>query len=134
MASALFLVVPLVGCSREEVSHASQSAKDAASATGDKLVELKDKFVAATQKEMDELSVKYKQLEDKAAAATADAKQGIQSTMDDIRAKKDELTREFEESKRAHDGSTFEAAKAKVKDGLADLRKRIDDALDADER
>ena len=60
----------------------------------------------------------------------SDAKEGLQKSLDDIKAKKDEVTRDFEASKAAHDGSTFEAAKAKFKEGMADLRKRIDNALD----
>lgn len=130
LATALVLLVPLAACSKEDATRAADSAQNAAHATGDKLVEMKDKFVAATQKEMDDLSVKYDQLKAKAADAGHDAKQGMQNALDDIKAKKEQLTRDFEASKAAHDGSTFEAAKAKLKEGMADLRKRIDDALD----
>lgn len=129
LALAFFLALPLAACNKSDVDRAADSAHDAATATGDKLTELKDKFVAATQQDMDDLSVQYDKLKAKTADAAADAKQGLQKTLDDIKAKKDQLAAEFEESKRAHDGSAFEAAKAKVKDGVADLRKRIDDAL-----
>ncbi len=130
LATLLVVFVPLTACNRDDAARAADSAHNAANATGDKLVEMKDKFVAATQKEMDELSVKYDQLKAKAAAAGEDAKEGFQNTLDDIKAKKDQLTRDFEESKAAHNGSSFEAAKAKLKDGMADLRQRIDNALD----
>lgn len=129
LAATLVLLVPLAACSREDTTRAADSAKHAADVTSDKLVEMKDKFVASSQKEMDELSVKYDQLKAKAADAGHDAKEGLQSTLKDIEAKKDQLTRDFEASKAAHDGSTFEAAKAKLKEGMADLRKRLDDAL-----
>jgi FtsZ-binding cell division protein ZapB len=131
LATALLLIVPMAACSHEDATRAADSAQNAANATGDKLVEMKDKFVAATQKEMDELSVKYDELKTKVASASQDAKAGLQSTLDDVKSKKDELTREFEESKAAHNGSSLEAAKAKLKEGMADLRKRIDDALDS---
>ena len=130
LATALLCLVPLAACSHEDAAQAADSAKKTANATGDKLVEMKDKFVAATQKEMDELGVKYDQLKAKVADASQDAKAGMQSTLDDIKAKKDELKRDWEASKAAHDDSTFETAKAKFEDGMKDLKKRIDDALD----
>jgi len=131
LATALVLLVPLAACNRDDAAGAADSAQHAANVTGDKLIEMKDKFVTATQKEMDDLSVKYDQLKAKAADAGHDAKEGLQNTLDDIKAKKEEVTRDFEASKAAHDGSTFEAAKAKFKEGMADLRKRIDHALDS---
>jgi uncharacterized phage infection (PIP) family protein YhgE len=130
LAGALLCLVPLAACSHEDAAQASDSAKKAATATGDKLVEMKDKFVAATQKEMDELGVKYDELKAKAADASDDAKAGMKKTLDDIKAKKDDLARDWEASKAAHDGSSFEAAKAKFEDGMKDLKKRISDALD----
>jgi hypothetical protein len=130
LATAIVLLVPLAACNRDDAARAADSAQNAANATGDKLVEMKDKFVAASKEEMNDLSAKYDKLKAKAAEAGHDAKEGMQNTLDDIKAKKDQLTRDFEASKAAHDGSTFEAAKAKFKEGMADLRKRIDDALD----
>ena len=62
LAGALLCLVPLAACSQEDASHAADSAKKTASATGDKLVEMKDKFVSATQKEMDDLGVKYDEM------------------------------------------------------------------------
>jgi hypothetical protein len=129
LAAALLFALPLAACSESDAAKAKESAKHAAEVTGDKLTELKDKFVASTQKEMDELSVKYDELKAKAANATDEAKAGLQSTLDDIKAKRDELKADFEDAKRAHNGSAFEATKAKLQEGLADLRRKIDDAL-----
>lgn len=127
---AVILALPLAGCSREEATQAADSVKNTASQTGDKLVEMKDKFVAATREEMDELSVQYDKLEARLAEAGADAKAGMRETLDDIEAKKNELMNRLEDSRDESNPSKFEEAKENIKKELADLRQRMNNAWD----
>ena len=125
---ALILALPLAACSRDEATQAADSVKNTASQTGDKLVEMKNKFVAATREEMDELSVQYDKLEARLAEAGADAKAGMRETLDDIEAKKNELKNRLEDSRDESNPSKFEEAKENIKKELADLRERMNNA------
>lgn len=111
---ALALALPLAACGENKA--AQTTMKDAGSAVAAGWETVKAEAVKAT----DEASKSLGELETKASAMTGEAKTKLDAMIKSIKAKKDEIAKLSEEK--------TEAAGAKLKTAIADLKKMINDA------
>jgi hypothetical protein len=123
--SAALLPIACSGSSSSAISNAKEKIGDAADATAAAAKAKRDEFVQVMQKQIDELDVKYKALEKRAAEAKGDAKKDLDEKVKVAKAKRDAAARKLDELKEAG-VDRWEKVKEGVGSALDDLKKVFD--------
>jgi hypothetical protein len=131
LAIAVALISP--GCSTNsasspsdsKVSDAKEKLQEAADATTAAAKARRDEYVRELQRKLDEIDVKYKALEDRAAEAKGDAKKDLDEKVKVAKAKRDAAARKLDELKEAG-VDRWEKIKEGVGSALDDLKKVIE--------
>ncbi len=122
LTAALLPLACSSSSSTSSTSNAKEKIGEAADATAAAAKAERDKFVSDMQKKLDELDVKYKALEQRAAEAKGDARKDLDEKVKVAKAKRDVAAKKLDELK----GASLDRWE-KVKDGVGsayeDLKK-----------
>ena len=108
-----------------KVNEAKEKISDAAEATAEAARAKRDEYAHEMQKKLDELDVKYKALERRAAEARGDARKDLDEKVEAARARRDAAARKLDELKEAG-LDRWEKVKDGVGNAFDDLKKIVE--------